>query len=387
MVGIVTRSVAVTTEDHPPLWVRVRDTAHEYRYFLLFVILPTLVAAIYLYGVASDQYESSGDFVVRQAEKGPVPSDMGQMLGMSFGGGSVSSEAHLVADYLQSHEAVARLRKENSLVERFRRPEIDPLSKLRYADPKAEQLLKYYRKQVRIQNDPETGISHITVHAFTPADARDIAAKLLLLGEERINALNERTYRDAVSHSESELRRAEEELAQAEIRMTAFRRQAGDIDPKGSGTAQISLVSGMTAELSGARAKLQSIRQAVGTDSPQYRAMAAQVASLEAQVAGQSSRIAGNDSSIANKLGTFENLVVRREAAAKVYAAANGSLEMAKAEATRKQTYLVRVVDVNTPAKSEFPKRGKILLTLFFGLALAYAILKMILAGIREHHI
>ncbi len=361
--------------------------ARHYRYFLALVVVPTLLVACYYYLFASDQYEARADFIVKKADSPATNLGVGQLLGMTLGESAVSSEAHLVSEYLLSHDAVERLRKEDQLVERFRRPQIDWISRLWFAEPTPEKLLSYYEDHVTIDQDLETGITHLNVHAFTPEDAYELNRKLLLLGEEQINKINERTYRDRIASSEAELKKAEADMLQVQTALTSFRRTREDINPEGSGEAQVSLVTELTAQLVGARARLQAMRGVISTSSPQFRAAQVQVSALEAQVAAQSDRIAGSEQSIATSLGDYESLVVQRENTAKRYAVLANQYEQALAEAARKQVYLIRVVDTNMPVKSLYPERGRIVLTVFFSLALLYAIGWMLLAGVKEHNI
>jgi capsular polysaccharide transport system permease protein len=387
MLGIIKPGERVQGKPDSRFGQFLKDVWTTYRHFLTFVVLPTLIFAGYYYGVASDQYEASADFVVKRADSSAKSGDFGQLLGLGLGTSTTASEAYVVSDYLLSHDTVDRLRRDDALVERLRRPGVDLLSRLWSANPTPEALLKFYRKQVDIIQDSQTGISHLTVHAFNPEDAESISKNLLQLGEERVNALNERSYTDQVEHSKQELTKAELALAQAEASLTSFRRQHQDIDPVGSGQAQVTMVTTLTGNLTAARAKLQAMQGVVSHDSPQYRAMERQVQALEGQIAGQSQRIAGNGSSIASSLGAYENLTVQREIAAKSLAVASAQYETARAEAQRKQIYLVRVVDVNRPVKSLYPERGRMVLTFFLFLALAYGIGSLLVAGIREHHI
>ena len=366
---------------------RIGFVFRRYRAFMLIVILPTLILAIYYYGLASDQYESRADFLVRRSDS-PIGGDgMGQLLGLSFGAKATAAEAYLVSDYLLSHDAVARLRKEDQLVEKFRSPGTDWISRLWFAEPTPEKLLSYYKGKVTIEENGETGISHLRVHAFTRQDAYDLSRKLLLLGEERINAINERTYSDRVGSSRKELAKANTQLMEAQTTLTDFRRTREDIDPEGSGKAQIGLVSELTAKLVEVRARLRSMDGIISPSSPQYRAAQGQVSAMEAQIAGQSNLIAGEGKTIASALGDYEGLVIRRENAARLYAAAASQYEQVKAEAARKQIYLVRVVEPNLPVKSLFPERGMIVLTAFLALSFAFGIGWMLLAGVREHNL
>jgi capsular polysaccharide transport system permease protein len=383
--GIIQPLESADTPATQPLRDQLKAIAWANRAFIAIVLLPTLLVALYYYLIASDQYEARADFVVRHAEASVSRDDVGQILGFSFGTSSTSPEAYIVSDYLLSHDAVARLRKEDNLAARFRPAHADWISRLWFRDPAPERLLSYYRDKVSIEQDTVTGISHLRVHAFTPEDAYHIARKLLVMGEQQINSLNERTYRDQVATAGRELTDAETALLAIQDKMTGFRRAREDIDPEGTGRAQIGLVTNLTADLATARARLHAMEHVISRNSPQYLALSAQIRALESQIAGQSARIAGEGKTTAAALGDYEALVIRRDHAAKRYAAAAAAFEQARAEAQRKQLYLVRIVDANRPVKSLFPERGRIVLTLFVSLLIAYAIGWLVWAGIREH--
>lgn len=360
---------------------------YAFRYFLLLVILPTAVVAAYYYVIASDQYESSADFVVRRGDN-PTRStgSAGALLGFSVGGAtSQQTDALIIEDYLLSHDAIARLRREDNLVQRFQRPHVDFLSILRGADPAPETLLKYYLKHVDVEQNVENGITDVRVRAFTPGDAHAIAEKLLQMGEERVNQINERTMKGQLAAAKSQLVSAERDLAAIQGQITAFRRIKGDIDPAGTGKAQIGLVADLTANLTAARARLNALQGFISKSSPQYRAVEAQVRALDAQVASQNAKLASGGNNIATGLGKYEDLLVRQEFAGKRYAAAAAAYEDSRAQALKQQLYLVRVVDPNVPVKSQFPARGRYVITTFFSLLLAYGIGWMLLAGVKEH--
>ena len=81
----------------------------------------------------------------------------------------------------------------------------------------------------------------------------------------------------------------------------------------------------------------------------------------------------------------FQRLTLENEFAAKQLAAALASLEEAQNEARRKQAYVERIVQPNLPDAPMEPRRMRgILATLILSL-LAYGILRMLLAGVREH--
>ncbi|OYY68307.1 lipopolysaccharide biosynthesis protein [Sphingomonas sp. 28-63-12] len=365
----------------------VKKVFFLYRHFILFVVLPTTVVAAYYYLIASDQYETGADFVIRKADVTGSQVGAGQILGFSLGVSAVSPEAYIVNDYLLSTDAMQRLRKKHQLVERYTRPSIDLFSRLWQDNPTPERLLKYYRNHVAFSVDSETGITRMTVHAFTPDDAYEIGNALLRMGEEQINQLNIRTYRDQVLSARNEATLAATALQQAEQALTSYRRTHNDIDPEGSGKAQVTLVSNLTAGLTTARARLAAMDGRISKSSPQYQAMLGQVSALEAQVAGQSRRIAAGDKSIASLLGGYESLQVQRETAVRRYAAAAAAYETTRSEAERKQNYVIQIVDANRAVKPLYPERGKIVGTFLLTLVFAYAIGWLLVQGVREHQV
>ena len=387
MHGIITPAAEHGAVHHATPMERAMAWIRAKRMFLLIVVLPTLLVSAYYYLVAADQYESEAHFMVRAAETTPVAgTGLGQVLSAAAGPTQSQTEAMSVADYMTSHDIVQTLQQKIGLVDRFRRPEADFLSALRGGTPVTpERLLKYYRKQVKVQYRTDDGITTLTVRAFRPQDSYDIIKTLLALGEQRVNALNVRSYNDSLSLARRQLREAEDGVARSQVAITRYRQTRGDIDPKGSGAAQITLVSALNGNLSAARAQLAAMNGVIRPDSPQYVALARRVRALEAQVAAQSGRLAGNGSTIANDLGGYEDLSIRQQFAAKRYETAAASFEKAREEAQKQQLYVVRIVDANMPVKSLYPERGRIIATVFVGLLLIYAIGWLIVAGVREH--
>lgn len=364
---------------------RIQGLIWGRRWLFGLVVLPTILVALYLFAYASDQYESEAHFMVHSADKPQIPSAGASALSMLTGVGAGQNEAMSVADYLTSHDAVAKLRREDQLVERFQRPGVDLLSRLFSSNPTPERLLRYYRRQVKVKYETDSGITTIKVHSFTPQDSYDIAQRLLQIGEQRVNELNERSYADEIAHARRTLDEAEAALTANDKAMTAFRHKSGDIDPQATGAAQIGVVSGLTAQLAAARAQLQTMSGVISPSSPQYQALAAHVRSMEAQIGAQSGKLTGRSDSITNDVGEYQTLMLRRDFLNKRFEVAAAGVEKAREQALQQQLYLVRVVNPNMPVKALFPERWRILATVLVSLLLVYSIGWLIVAGVREH--
>lgn len=370
----------------PDLSTRARQAWRKHKWFFLVVIAPTLLLTGYLYAFAADQYISEAHFLVRTQGGSTSAPATGISAALGFGsGGAQSGEAQSVSDYLTSHDVVDALQKKMNLVDIFRRPEADIISRLPVADPTPEFLLRYYQSQVDVYFDTETGITTLKSRAFRPQDAYLLSRTLLSLGEQRVNEMNIRGFSDAVSLSKRQLEEAERALSQVQAQMTQFRQSERDVDPTGTATAQIGLVSRLSQELSAARSQLATTRALIGDDSPQVQALRQQIRSLEGQLAAQNSVLTGGSGAIAVGLGGYERLRIQQDLLAKRYDAAATVYEQARQNAVRQQLYVVRVVEANVPVKSLYPKRALTILTVFCGLLVVYAIGWLIAAGVREH--
>lgn len=386
MHGIIKPQSSHDSTDRPDWSTEAIGWARRNKWFLIIVALPTLLVAIYYYVIAADQYQSEGHFVVRTGDNAPTPTGgLSQFLGMGGGISQSRSDAMSVNDFLNSQQAVDIVNKRINLVERFRRSEADLATRLWFSEPTPEMLLRYYRDHVDVNLNQETGITTLKVRSFRPDDSYAIISELLKLGEERVNLINRRSQADALATARRQIAEAEASLIEIQSRMTAFRQNRGDLDPEGSGKAQIGLVSSLEGQLTTARAQLSAMQGIISPSSPQYVATAARVRALESQVAGQRGRLTSGGGAIAARLGNYQELQIRQEFAAKRYEVAAARLEKARDDAMKQQLYIIRVVDPNLPVKSEFPQRGRAVLTLFLSLLVAYGIGWLLVAGVREH--
>ncbi|WP_333701747.1 lipopolysaccharide biosynthesis protein [Sphingobium yanoikuyae] len=379
---------AIDEENESPPIVRefLRKTLWRLRYFIAIVIVPTLVVALYFMAFAANQYESEAHLVIRSNSGGKENSGGLDAVLKSFGGTSDSSkESATLSDYMRSHDVVASLRRNNQLVERYRRPEADLISRLPVADPTDETLAKYFKNRANIDLDSDTGIMTVKVRSFRPEDSYALINAMLALGEQRVNALNQRSYESMQGLARRQLAEAEKGLREAQTALTNFRRGQGDVDPEGSAEAQLKLVTELRKEEAMARAEMEAIAAQIGTNNPQYQALQSRAAAINGQLSSQQSFLVGNSRSIATRLGDYQDLELRREFESKRYAAAAAALESAREQATRQQLFVVRLVEPNMPQKATYPKGIKTVFTVFLALALAYGIGWLLAAGVREH--
>ena len=361
-----------------------RAKAHS---FILLVIVPTLIAALYLFAIASAQYRSEAQFVVRGLETQSAPaSGVGQLLGISASLSPGQQEAQSIREYLRSHDAIRALRGQGiDLVAIYRRPGTDMFSRLWSPAPRAETLLDYYRDHVDVIYDPDDNITRLSVRAFDPADAQRIARALLALGEKRVNDYNSRLFDASLRVASGESQRAQEELESIQRLLGGFRERERDIDPAATGAGGNRQIEEHQARLDRASALLADMRSKLSPSSPQVRAMQTQVAAAAAALNAARARQTGQPEAVAGRLGEYEELRLQQDFAAKRYEAARTRLEQARTRAANEQLFIVAVVEPNLPEKPALPKPFRTTLLILIGLSVAYGIGWMLIAGVREH--
>ena len=353
--------------------------------FLALVVLPTLVAGLYLFFVAAPQYLSEARFTVRaQMPRAAGASIGGEVLGSA---GFITSPENIssVRDFLLSHDAVRKTREHVDLVEVFRRPEADPLFRLWWASPTAERLRSFYRWQVSVTIDASTGISDLRVWSFRPEDSREVSRRLLTLGEELVNEMNLQIREESLRANRDVLRRAEERVTEARIALMQFRQQERAVDPGASATAAVATISGLETDIARSRSELQTLQGYARSNNPLVLNLQNRIRGLEAQVAEERTRLAMAGTGVTEQISAFAQLQADVALAQSQLDAAAIAMSRAVSDANRQQIFLLRVVEPNLAERSLFPLPYWATLYVFAALSLLYGLAWLILAGMREH--
>jgi BexC/CtrB/KpsE family polysaccharide export inner-membrane protein len=208
--------------------------------------------------------------------------------------------------------------------------------------------------------------------------------QLLDLAEGLVNRLNNRGEFDLVSFAQREAREAEVEARRASQALAAFRNTQGIVDPEQQATVQLQLVSKLQDELIAARVQMQQL-QALAPENPQVPLLRSRISELTRQIDAEFGRVAGSQRSLSASAVRYQRLTLDREYADKRLTAALASLQEARNEARRKQAYVERIVEANLPDEAQEPRRMRGILAVFVLGLVAYGILSLLLAGVREH--
>lgn len=356
------------------------------RWFIVFVIVPTVLAALYYGLFASDIYVSQSRFVIKSPDqkRSQISSlaNLIQTTGLSGG----QEQANEVLDYVRSRDALTALEKSEGFRRRYAADSWDILS--RFPAPlkqgSFEELYKYYGKQVDAKLDTETGTSIITVKAFTAQDAYAVNRRLLELSEGLVNRLNQRIRTSSITDAQRQVDLASERVKTARVALAEYRNAQALIDPAKQAGAVLEIANGLTAQRVALQAQLDQMRK-LTPGNPSIPAMQNRVNAIAAQIAGQDGRVVGSRGGIVSKLGNYEKLIVEQEFATENLNVANAALVQARAEAQRQQYYLERVVEPNVPDMPLLPHRLLNIIIVAAATTCLYFIGWMLIVGILEH--
>lgn len=351
--------------------------------FLATVVVPTTAAVLYFGLIASDQYVSEARFVVRSPEK-QTPVGFGAVLSSVAGFSKSLDDTYSVHDYIRSRDAMLKVDKITPLRDVYGNSDWFGRFNPAGLDNSNETLHEYYQKKISVELDSTSSISILNVRAYSAANAVKINEQLLQLGERLINQLNARGRQDMIRFAQSEVKLAEDRAKLAAKNLSDYRTLKGVVDPEKQSTIQLQQISKMQDELISNRTQLSQI-ESLSPDNPQVPALRNRIVSLQAEILSETNKVAGGTSSLARKAAEYQRLALEREFADKQLASTMASLEQARNDAQRKQLYLERIAQPSLPDVAVEPKRLRgIFSTLILGLV-AFGIMSMLLAGVREH--
>lgn len=352
--------------------------------FVSVFFIPTLAAALYFFVIASDRYVSEMQFVVRSASK-PAAEGAAAYL-QDFGISRANDDAYAVQDYIRSRDAMHAMGRQFDLRRIWRPSYADILSRYRgpFGTDSDEALFRHYLKEVKVEKNLETGITTVRVYAYRAADANALSRMILRLSEAKVNAMNSRARSDRLQAAELAARSAARNLAETTSALSAYRDRTRLVDPEQSADATARVQSGLEADRARVKADLAGMSERAPAN-PAIPAMRRRLEALDREIAAQTSALAGNAGSLAGKVGGYEQSLIERELAGKLYEAAQKQLDSANEEAMRQQIFLETVANPSLPDTPLEPRRMRYTFTVALLSFWASLGIYLLLSGSREH--
>jgi capsular polysaccharide transport system permease protein len=361
--------------------------------FTYTVVLPTLLSALYFGPIASNIYTSESRLVLRTPEKQQSSSSGVSALlqgagGAAAGGSHSQADPYSVMSFILSRDALKQLNDELHLDKKFGSKDVDIVKRfagLDWWNNSFESLYYYYTGNiVLVVVDPLSSIVTVTVTAFNPDDAYQIDERLVKMSEELINKINERLRQDLIRFATVDVEIAQKKAEEAILAVAQYRNQKSVFDPTQQSPLHLNFMVQLEDALIAAKTQYEQIA-ALSPDNPQLPTLKLKINTLQDAINEQSSRLTGSGKSLSSKAADYDRLVFQQTFTQQQLASTQQSLEQARNEARRKQVYIERLVQPSKPDYATLPKRLRgIFATLVLGI-IAWGILTILLAGVREH--
>lgn len=314
-------------------------------------------------------------------------SGLSSLLGNVAGNNSTSA-ANNIHDYIDSWDAMTALNQTYDLKTVFGNRNIDIVNRfggLLYPFINNVELHRYYRSMVLDSIDSSSGITKLTIRAYSASDAKKINDFLLQKSQDIVNNLNTDARNKAVMYAQQQVDIAEEKLRTAMLDKAKYRNAQKIFSPVEQSALQLTMISKMQDQLLLQQGQLNEL-VVHAPKNPQLPVLRSSIKSLERQISEESGKVTGSDNSLANKDIKYEGYLVSQLLAQKLLEAATTSLEQAKVTAQKQELYLQAISRPNLPDASQEPKRFQNILATILVALIVWGVLSIVISGVKEHH-
>lgn len=352
--------------------------------FLLLVIVPWLLIIFYTLTIAHPRYTSQSQIVVKQTSDNSMAGGTG--LVALLGGVSTSVEdANYLTQYILSLDMIKRLDPQFKFKQNYYVNGNDPINELA-PDATQEELLKYFKKRVKVELDQTTHILTISTEGFKPDYALTLNRALLQQSELFVNAISQQMAKEQIAFSERQLTEATQELNQAKAALLSYQNRNEILDPEVTAKALNSLIAGLEANLSSLRTEERQLLSYLNPDAPQVVSLRSQIRALETQIAQERTKLTSpNNNRLNTKAVQFEQIKANVAFAEEKYKLALASAEKSRYDASRKMKNLVLISSPFKAEEASYPRKPYIIGVSLVFLLIFYGFVQLVLAIIRDH--
>jgi capsular polysaccharide transport system permease protein len=384
---------------------RKRRRAFLSRMFV-FVFLPTLLTAAYIFFYATPRYVSEFQITYQSVDLPNSGSPSSTAGGLSTLAATVLGTAgtnpldmtRVLTAYLNSDSLLKRVDKELNLRAHYGNPNVDWLDRLG-ANSSEEDFLYYFTNRRITVNDMMGGYLVIDVEAFDPKYAVAVATAMTKAADDMVEKLTTRARVEELRVAEVELKKTQDRLIKATTEVTKFRNEHVDFNPTTMAGQLDTVVGGLETQLSTARAELAHDRSFLSENSPQIFSLKSQIVAMEQQVAAEKLRLATTEAiSTSNNGGPaklqampysqtvadYTALQLEQTFATDSYVSAKQGYDTAVANLALKENYVESFVEPNLPQDATSPDPWYYIPGAFMVSLILYAIGSMMIGSFRD---
>lgn len=329
--------------------------------FLLLFLLPTLIAAGYFYGIASDRFVTEARFALRPA-LGTVDKVQNEETGnnSSIAKQMIAQDTLITTNYIESRQMIETMERQMPVRDMFSRDSIDYFSRANADDP-IEKFMRYWRKRVTISVDANGGIVSLKVSAFDPQESYALTRAILDESERMVNELSIRARNDAVAESNRELKNAEERLLRTQRAMRDLRNRAGVLDAQSANKNNLTVIGELRKKRIELSVQMTLSLRDLAPERRQIQDMKAQIQELDDNIEKIERQMTSTDPEqrrlLSEAMTEFEALEAERKNALLYHNKVLAASEQARIVANRQIEFFTPVVQPVVPVSAIEPRR------------------------------
>ena len=348
-----------------------------------FVAVPTLASVVWFALFASPRYVAHAELTYSVYRP---PASLSAGLAESFAGTSENNAIDLgsiVHQYVRSDAIVREVERRLPLRSVFSEPGLDPLARLP-AHASRSELLGAYRSRVAM-SEGLGGYLTLDVATADPRFSLALAQAIVAACDAMVDAISARARDDEMRFAEAEVAREEDRVRHARAALTRFQDAHGTEDPERAAGALNSVVAALESDLAAARAQLAASVPFLSAGAPAVRQLHARIASLTGQLAAENARLAGSSGApMSQLLDEYSRLQLEQEFARTAYTQAEQGLAAARADAARRQNYLVTFVEPSLPDRPDLGQAVEVTASVFLASLLLLTVLSILGGALRD---
>lgn len=299
----------------------------------LFVLLPTVLVALYVSLIAVPLYEARSVFTIAKPGQ-QTDSGLSGVLG-SFSPNVYLSESFMAQEYIQSRVLMNELEAEIGILSYYGSPEMDPLRRLRDIAPLQINTQTFFRRYVSVAVNSRVGLVSLYVRARSPEDAQRFSDAILTKAETHINSLSESLFDEQVRKTEIAVGEARRALETARLDLIRLQVESGDVNPRERVAVIYATIATLEQEIINVLSEVQKIELAGYADTVQVQRLRDAKVSLQGRIALQRQALVDTSRGVSlnQTLADYEFALVQQEISQQSWASALAALTQARSAA------------------------------------------------------
>jgi capsular polysaccharide transport system permease protein len=316
------------------------------------LVVPILIAGYYFFFVGRPRYPTTADVVIRSADDQSSAITDGA-LGLLLGATTRSSQedAKFLTVFLASPQMEELMLRELDFRKNYAFNGTDPFGGLA-KDASQEETFKFYKNQISVAPNEQTGTLLIRSQAFDPATSFQFNKLLLKNAERFVNEISQSISSKQLAFALEELASSRKRLEQSRLKLLQYQDKNQQLNPADEAAGASQLISGLEAKLVEFRIQLATLEeQFKDPNAPEVELIRDQVNAIERQLIKERKRnVSTGGRNLSRRTSEFLELESEVKYHEDLYKLAISAVEKARIESDRQQKFLITLAN---PRKAE----------------------------------